>query len=130
MVTCQDDYWEEFGLLYRGYRDKLVTAAHMSSGPVWDLDFCRRTFENILAHLGNDHVEVALMTMIDEPPRRGEWLETLLAHLRRHVTCQVVNLSYQVADAAVTSRYLSSSKKNRPTNKIRKKIKSDKSPKG
>jgi predicted aldo/keto reductase-like oxidoreductase len=84
LLYVEEDYWDAFGALYKSYRDRLVTAAHWSSGPVWDLDFCRRTFENILAHLGNDHVEVALMTMIDEPPRRGDWLEASLEHLRRY----------------------------------------------
>ena len=84
LLYVEEDYWEQFGSLYRAYRDKLVTAAHWSSGPVWDLDYCRRTFENVLSHLGNDCVEVALMTMIDEKPRRGQWLETSLEHLRRY----------------------------------------------
>ena len=64
LLYVEEDYWDSFGSLYRAYRDKLVTAVHWSSGPVWDFNFCRRTFENVLAKLGNDHVEVALMTMI------------------------------------------------------------------
>jgi hypothetical protein len=80
LLYVEEDYWAAFGSVYRARRDKLVAAAHWSSGPVWDLDYCRRTFENVLANVGNDHVEVALMTMIDEKPRRGQWLETSLEH--------------------------------------------------
>jgi len=84
LLYVEEDYWEAFGATYRAYRDRLTLAAHWSSGPVWDLDYCQRAFENVLAHVGNDHVEVALMTMIDEKPRRGQWLETSLEHLRRY----------------------------------------------
>jgi hypothetical protein len=81
LLYIEEDYWAEFGSLYRAYRDKLVLAAHWSSGPVWDLGFCTRTFENVLANVGNNHVELAMMTMIDEPDRRGEWLDRSLEHL-------------------------------------------------
>jgi predicted aldo/keto reductase-like oxidoreductase len=84
LLYVEEDYWAQFGSLYRAYRDKLTLAAHWSSGPVWDLDFCRRTFENMLANVGNDYVEVALMTMVDEPDRRGQWLEMSLDHLHRY----------------------------------------------
>ena len=84
LLYIEEDYWDAFGSLYRAYREKLTLAAHWSSGPVWDLDFCTRTFENVLANAGNDHVEVAMMTMIDEKPRRGQWLEQSLEHLHRY----------------------------------------------
>ncbi len=101
LLYVEEDYWDSFGSLYRAYRDKLVTAVHWSSGPVWDFNFCRRTFENVLAKLGNDHVEVALMTMIDEPPRRGEWLETSLEHLGRY------QVQGRVGSSAVANRQAS-----------------------
>ncbi len=84
LLYVEPDYWEEFGPIYRSYRDKLVLAAHWASGPCNDLDFCQSTFANILASVGNDYVEVAMMTMIDEKDRQGEWLEKSLEHLRRY----------------------------------------------
>ena len=84
LLYVEEDYWEEFGDVYRAYRDRLVVAAHWASGPCCDLGFCQRTFDNILASLGNDYAEVALMTMIDEKDRQGEWLEKSLEHLRRY----------------------------------------------
>jgi uncharacterized protein len=84
LLYVEEDYWAEFGPLYRAYRDRLTLAAHWSSGPVWDLDFCRRTFENMLANVGNDSIEVALMTMVDEPDRWGQWLEASLKDLHRY----------------------------------------------
>ena len=71
LLYVETDYWDEFGPVYRSYRDKLVMAAHWASGPCCDLDFCQSTFANILSSVGNDYVEVALMTMIDEKDRQG-----------------------------------------------------------
>ncbi len=84
LLYVEADYWEEFGPIYRSYRDKLVMAVHWASGPCCDLDFCQRSFDNILSIVGNDYVEVAMMTMIDEDERQGEWLAKSLEHLRRY----------------------------------------------
>ena len=83
LLYVESDYWDAFGPLFRAYRDKLVLTAHWGSGPRYDLDFCQRTFANILSSVGNDRVEVAMMTMIDDGERRGrEWREASLEHLR------------------------------------------------
>jgi predicted aldo/keto reductase-like oxidoreductase len=85
LLYVEADYWDTFGPLFRAYRDKLVLAAHWGSGPRYDLDFCQRTFANILSSVGNDYVEVAMMTMIDDGERQGsEWREASLEHLRRY----------------------------------------------
>lgn len=85
LLYVETDYWDTFGSLFRAYRDKLALAAHWGSGPRYDLDFCQRTFANILSSVGNDRVEVAMMTMIDDGERRGrEWREASLEHLRRY----------------------------------------------
>jgi predicted aldo/keto reductase-like oxidoreductase len=85
LLYVEADYWEKFGPLFRSYRDGLVLAAHWGSGPTYDLDFCQRTFGNMLSQVGNDHIEVALMTMIDDGERQGkEWREASLEHLRRY----------------------------------------------
>ncbi len=85
LLYVEADYWETFGPLFRTYRDRLVLAAHWGSGPRYDLDFCQHTFANILSSVGDDYVEVAMMTMIDDGERRGkEWREASLEHLRRY----------------------------------------------
>jgi predicted aldo/keto reductase-like oxidoreductase len=84
LLYVETDYWDAFGPVFRTYRDKLVLAAHWGSGPRYDLDFCTSTFANILASVSNDHVEVAMMTMIDDGDRKGQaWREASLEHLRR-----------------------------------------------
>ena len=85
LLYIEDDYWEKYGALIRSRRDKLVLAAHWGGGPRYDLDYCQHTFANILASVGNDYVEVALMTMIDDGDRAGqEWREASLEHLHRY----------------------------------------------
>jgi hypothetical protein len=85
LLYVEPEYWESYGPLLRPYRDDLILAAHWSSGPEYDLDYCQRTFENILSHVGNDYVEVAMMTMIDDGARKERaWREASLAHLRRY----------------------------------------------
>jgi len=77
-------FWEGIGPALRQHRDKLVLAAHWGGGPRYDLEYCRRTFPEVLSRVGNDYVEVAMMTMIDEEDRRGAWLDASLADLRRY----------------------------------------------
>jgi len=85
LLYVETDYWDNFGSLFRSYREKLILAAHWGSGPRYDLGFCQCTFANILSSVGNDYVEVAMMTMIDDGKRQDrEWREASLEHLRRH----------------------------------------------
>ena len=85
LLYIEPEYWETFGPVLRPLRDHFVLSAHWSSGPEYDLAFCERTFENVLAQVGNDHVEVAMMTMIDDGDRReAAWRETSLERLRRY----------------------------------------------
>jgi len=85
LLYIEPEYWETFGPVLRPLRDHFVLAAHWSSGPEYDLGFCERTFENVLAQVGNDHVEVAMMTMIDDGDRReAAWREASLERLRRY----------------------------------------------
>jgi hypothetical protein len=53
LLYVESDYWDAFGPLIRSYRDKLVLAAHWSSGPCSDLDFCRRTFARACPELSS-----------------------------------------------------------------------------
>ena len=110
LLYVENDYWDAFGPLFRAYRDRLVLAAHWGSGPRYDLDFCRRTFANILSGVGNDHVEVAMMTMIDDGERQGqEWREASLEQLRRYREQGRVGLVGGSAhDAAIAGEAVSS----------------------
>lgn len=84
LLYVETDYWEDFGPVLRPYRNNLVLAVHWGSGPRYDLDFCQHTFANILSRVGNDYVEVAMMTMVDEEGRWDGWVHESLEHLRRY----------------------------------------------
>jgi predicted aldo/keto reductase-like oxidoreductase len=84
LLYVEPEYWADFGPVLRPYRDKLVLGAHWGSGPRFDLDYCQRTFDNILSCVGNDHVEVAMMTMVDEEDRWDGWLHASLEQLHRY----------------------------------------------
>jgi len=82
LLYVEPEYWEQFGSVYRAHREGLVLAGHWSSGSVYDLDYCRETFDNMLAKVGNDHIEVAMMTMIDDGDRMGDaWRKASLEAL-------------------------------------------------
>jgi predicted aldo/keto reductase-like oxidoreductase len=85
LLYVEADYWEAFGPVYRAYREHLVLAGHWGSGPRYDIDYCQSTFDNMLVSLGNDRVEVAMMTMIDDGDRKDDaWREASLEALRRY----------------------------------------------
>jgi predicted aldo/keto reductase-like oxidoreductase len=84
LLYVEPDYWEAFGSVYRAYRDRLVLAAHWGGGAVYDQDYCRSTFANMLSQVGNHYIDVAMMTMIDDGGRKGQpWREASLEHLHR-----------------------------------------------
>jgi predicted aldo/keto reductase-like oxidoreductase len=84
LLYVEPDHWQGFGPVLRPYRERLVLAAHWGSGPRYELEFCRETFSNVLSQVGNNYVEIALMTMIDDGKRQGrEWREASLEHLHR-----------------------------------------------
>jgi len=105
LLYVENDYWDTFGPSFRAYRDDLVLAVHWGGGSRYDLDYCQRTFDNMLSCVGNDHVEVAMMTMIDDGDRRGqEWREASLEHLRRYQNQGRVDLIGGSAHDAVLAR--------------------------
>jgi predicted aldo/keto reductase-like oxidoreductase len=84
LLYVEPEYWETFGSIYRHYRQDLVVAAHWGGGAEYELDYCKQTFENVLRHTGNDYVDVAMITMIDDGKRVGApWREATLSHLGR-----------------------------------------------
>ena len=76
-------FWEHFGPALRSYRDRLVVAAHWGSGPRWEMDYCVRCFDDVLAHVGNSYAEVALLTMVDDLPKWNQWAHESIALLQR-----------------------------------------------
>jgi predicted aldo/keto reductase-like oxidoreductase len=83
LLYVEPDYWEQFGSVYRAYRDRLVVAAHWGSGPCHELAFSQRCFEGILSHLGNDYAEVGLMTMaIESEETWNGWAQEAIEHLQ------------------------------------------------
>jgi predicted aldo/keto reductase-like oxidoreductase len=88
LLYIDPDYWAAYGPVLRPYRKDLILAAHWGGGAEYELDYCKRTFENVLREVGNDYVDVAMMTMIDDGARTGAaWREASLAHLR-HLQAQ------------------------------------------
>jgi hypothetical protein len=84
LLYVEPDYWEAFGPVLRPFRDRLVLAAHWGAAWRYDLPYCHETFDAILGHLGNDHAEVALMTMVDDEKKWDEWAVPSVEHLQRY----------------------------------------------
>jgi predicted aldo/keto reductase-like oxidoreductase len=76
--------WNGLGPLVKQYRDKLVLAAHWGIGYQYDLPYCRKTFPEALAQVGNGFIDIALMTMVGESGREDEWIEESLQELRQY----------------------------------------------
>jgi predicted aldo/keto reductase-like oxidoreductase len=77
-------FWENFGPALRPYRDKLILAAHWGAGPRYDMDYCQRCFEDVLARVGNDCAEVGLLTMVDTERKWDVWAQESIEHLLRY----------------------------------------------
>ena len=84
LLYIEPDYWEEFGPILKPYRDKLVLAVHWGGGPRYDIEYCQSTFANILSHINDDYVEVAMMTMVDEKDRWENWVPESMEYLHRY----------------------------------------------
>jgi len=79
------DFWDNFGPVLRPHRHQLVLAAHWGSGGArYELDYCQRCFEEVLACLGNDYADVAILTMVDEQKKWDGWAQKSIEHLRRY----------------------------------------------
>ncbi len=77
-------FWEVFGPVFAPYRARFTVAAHWGGGPRYDLDYCRRCFDEVLDHLGDGHAEIGLMTMVDTERKWREWAQDSIAELRQY----------------------------------------------
>jgi len=75
-------FWEHFGPALRRYRGSLVLQAHWNRPPHNDMDHCQRCFEDVLARVGNDFVEIGLLTMVDEDGQWSGWAQESIEHLK------------------------------------------------
>lgn len=80
MLYVEPDYWKEFGPIYKSYRDKLVLAAHL--GPNRDLDYGQKCLDNILSYMGNNYVEVAMVTVVDTEEMWNGWAQEAIELLQ------------------------------------------------
>ncbi len=96
-------YWEAFGDLYGARRDKIVAAAHWNSAECHDADESEKSFDNVLAHLG-EHAEVGLITMVDTMEGWDGWAQRSLERLiryREQGRIDAIGLSGHVPDVAL-----------------------------
>ena len=84
-------FWNDFGSVIRRHRDKIVLAAHWGCGEdkgqlanVRDQQVCKRFFEDTLARVGNDYVEIGLLMMVDDRDLWNTWGQESLERLARY----------------------------------------------
>ena len=77
-------FWEAFGPYLRARREGLVLAAHWGGGPRYDMEYCRRTFPEVLAQVGNGYAEIGLLTMVDDEDKWNTWAQESIGHLQRY----------------------------------------------
>ena len=77
-------FWDNFAPALRPYRDKLILAAHWGPSDLYDPDCCQRCFEDILARVGNDYAEVAILTVVDSEETWNGWARESLERLLRY----------------------------------------------
>jgi len=78
-------FWDNFGPVFRAHRDQLILAARWGDPVRYpDLDYCRRCFEGILTQVGNGHVEVGMLLMVDSETKWKEWGRRSVEYLLRY----------------------------------------------
>ena len=105
LLYTAPDYWEQYGALFKAYRDKLVCAVHWNAADCHDAAPSQRNFDNILKHLGNDHAEVGLITMIESEKDWKGWAQEFIEHLQRYKEqgrIDAIGMSGHSASAALT----------------------------
>lgn len=74
--------WEAITPALRFHRDRLTLAAHWGFIYHEPIDRCRKCFELVLDRVGNDYVEIAILTMVDSESLWEGWAQESIAILR------------------------------------------------
>ena len=79
-------FWDNLAPLLQAYREKLVLAAHWGQGPGrdGDLNGAQRWFDQVLARLGNDYAEIAIVATIDTEEQWDCWGQPAVERLVRY----------------------------------------------
>jgi predicted aldo/keto reductase-like oxidoreductase len=78
------DHWRSITGPLRRHRDRLILAAHWGFISHEPTDHCRKCFELVLERVGNDYVEIALLTMVDSESLWNGWAQEGLEALRSY----------------------------------------------
>jgi predicted aldo/keto reductase-like oxidoreductase len=74
--------WEAITAALQRHRDHLTIAVHWGFIYHEPIDRCRKCFELVLDRLGNDYVEIAILTMVDSESLWQGWAQESIAILR------------------------------------------------
>jgi aryl-alcohol dehydrogenase-like predicted oxidoreductase len=77
-------FWAPFGPALRARRDRFVLAAHWGSGETWEIERCRRRFDDVLAETGDGYAEVGMVTMVDDEAKWDPWALQSIEILQRY----------------------------------------------
>jgi predicted aldo/keto reductase-like oxidoreductase len=78
------EHWEAITPALRRYRDRLTLAAHWGFVAHEPIDHCRSCFEEVLDRVGNDYVEIVILTMVDTGEVWQGWAQDSLAILKSY----------------------------------------------
>ena len=98
------DEWEAITPALRRHRNNLTLAAHWGFIYHEPFDRCHKCFELVLDRVGNDYVEIAILTMVDSEPLWEGWAQESIAILRdyqREGRIGSIGLSNHVPDVAL-----------------------------
>jgi predicted aldo/keto reductase-like oxidoreductase len=77
------EFWDGFAPALKLYRDKLVVAGHWGPSDLYGPEESQRCFEGVLERVGNGHVEIAFLTVVDSEHTWSGWAQESLERLRR-----------------------------------------------
>ncbi|MBD3181031.1 hypothetical protein GF312_01995 [Candidatus Poribacteria bacterium] len=71
LLYVEPEYWDEYGFIYRKYREKFTAAIHW--GPNHDLEYSKKCLDNMLLSLGSGYAEVVMITVVDDDEAWNGW---------------------------------------------------------
>jgi predicted aldo/keto reductase-like oxidoreductase len=74
-------FWDNFGPSLRPCRDKLVLAAHWERAYAENPDKCQHCLDAVLASVGNEYAEVAIIGVVDSEEDWDGWAQEALDRL-------------------------------------------------